>query len=628
VGQDDDRPDPATETPSHPGASSPSAKASGLPILPALLAGRYRIGALLGEGGFARVFEARDDVLDRVVALKVLHPRSASGHPRAAQRFLDEARIVARLDHPNVVPVYDAGLLDGTPWMVMRIVRGQSLAVLLRERGAMGRVRAVEVLRQALQALGHAHRRGLVHRDVKPANLIVEPREDGGDHIWLADFGLARSLGAGEGREAVVRGTPVYTAPEQITGRRVDHRADLFAMGCIACELITGERCFEGDTFSEILRKVVHELPRGLDALDALAGAPYAAVVRRALAKSPADRHASAEAMRLALEATKGSEGSRPPARRGLQALFAPRTDAPWDGRHVLEARSLSKRFGRRATALRDVDLDVPAGAIFCLLGSNGAGKTTLLRIALGLYTQDRGTIRVFGRDPRRQRTAVLSRIGYVPEVPAAHEFLRVQEVLALVRAARPTWDQAYAYRLLARFELPLDVRVRALSRGLKTKLSLVSALAPRPEFLVLDDPTIGLDVVVLQDFFDTLREASSREGVSVLLSSHNVDDVERIATHVAFLREGGLLLAGRLDDLRRRTRRVELRFRDETPTLSFLAGFKTLQASGRQVSGLVLDAFSGTLEALRAMDPEAMEVEEPSLKETFIALMREPPPS
>src|SRR5262249_25837583 len=192
----------------------------------------------------------------------------------------------------------------------------------------------------------------------------------------------------------------------------------------------------------------------------------------------------------------------------------------------------------------------------------------------------------------------------------------------------RRTWDEAYAYRLLGRFALPLDTRVRELSRGLKTKLALVSALGPRPEFLVLDDPTLGLDVVVLQDFFDTLREASSREGVSVLLSSHNLEDVERIATHVGFLKEGRLLLGGEVAEVKRRARRVELRFRDEIPPLGAFPDLKTLRASGRQLSGIVVDAASGTLEALRGLGPEAMEVAEPSLKETFIGLMRDAPPS
>src|SRR5262249_11855499 len=197
--------------------------------------------------------------------------------------FLDEARLVARLDHPNVVPVYDAGLLGGTPWMAMRVVRGRSLAARLREDGPMEAGRAAAILKQALDALGHAHRRGLVHRDVKPSSLIVEPREDGGDHVWLADFGIARSLDAGDTSETMVRGTPVYMAPEQITGRRVDDRADLFAVGCIACELVTGARCFEGQSFSEVLHKVVHEPARGLDELEAIAGPAYAAFVRRAL---------------------------------------------------------------------------------------------------------------------------------------------------------------------------------------------------------------------------------------------------------------------------------------------------------------------------------------------------------
>jgi len=616
---------------------TPSRRPGGRPVEPPsplapgqIVAGRYRLERLLGEGGFGLVYEARDQVLGRTVALKALLPRRATSGPAAVKRFLAEARTVARLDHPHIVPVFDAGVVGDTPWMAMRIVQGRTLTQRLREEGPLPPGRAVEYLRQALLALDHAHRKGVVHRDVKPSNLILEAREGGGEHVWLADFGIAQSL-TGEATdvsEAGVRGTPFYMAPEQITGRRVDHRADLFAIGCIACELVTGDRCFAGEAFSEVLHKVVHEPPSGIESLPALAGEGYAAVVRRALGKSPEDRYASAEEMLEAL-ASLGEAGTPRGGRflrSALQRLVRGGVEAPWDGRQVVVARGVAKSYGRGAPALAGLSLEVPVGSIYGLLGGNGAGKTTFLRIVLGLYRQDEGRVSVFGRDPQRHRVAVLSRVGYVPEVPAAYGFLRVSDVLELLRSAYRTWDTAYCYRLLGRFQVPLEARLRSLSRGLQTKASLVWALAPRPELLVLDDPTLGLDVVVLEDFFDTLHEASRREGVTVLISSHNLDDLERVASHVAFLKEGRLALAGSLAEVRARARRVDMRFRDEVPALPPLPSFRALRSSARRLSGVVLDTSSGTLDTLRALGPESMEVGELTLKDVFISLVRDEP--
>src|SRR5207244_3974767 len=151
----------------------------------------------------------------------------------AVSHFLEEARTIASLDHPNVVPVHDAGVEAGTPWMAMKLINGESLEGLLQREGELESTRVVKILIQVGQALDHAHRKGVVHRDVKPANILIEKREDGSEHAWLADFGIAKILsGKTTKSESGIAGTPAYMSPEQITGKKVDARTDIFALGC------------------------------------------------------------------------------------------------------------------------------------------------------------------------------------------------------------------------------------------------------------------------------------------------------------------------------------------------------------------------------------------------------------
>jgi serine/threonine-protein kinase len=588
------------------------------------VAGRYHLEALLGQGAFGQVFRARDELLGRRVALKLLRPGRAS-RKGDQERFLQEARTIAKLEHPHIVPVHDAGILDGRPWMAMRLVEGRSLAALLIESGGLSPAHALQCLIQVASALEHAHRRGIVHRDVKPSNLIVERVDEGREHFWLADFGIARVLTTESTGDHTVAGTPSYMAPEQITGRRIDPRADLFAVGCVGCELLTGLRTFEGETFTEILHKVVHEPARGLDQVETLAGPGVAACLARALAKSPEDRHASATELLSELQALARGDIDRPNASWRTRIWRRVKPPVSWDGRHVLVVERLGKSYRRGRPVLHDLSLSVPKGAIYALLGSNGAGKTTLLRTVLGLYRPDSGLLRVFGRDPQRERTAVLARIGYVPEVVAAYPGMRVGEVLDFVGRCFGTWDNAYCHHLLGRFDLPLSARLRTLSRGLQTKVALVSALAQRPEFLVLDDPTLGLDAVVLAEFFDVLRDASRREGTTVLMASHHLEELDHLASHVAFLKAGSVLRAGPLPELKAQIRGVELTFRGEMPDLARLPSFRRIPSTGRPVSGLLLDSSDATLRRLRELGAEKVTVREPSLKEVFVGLMGDP---
>jgi len=566
---------------------------------------RYVIEQQIGAGAFGQVFRARDELLGRVVALKII-----------VADFLAEARTVARLDHPHIVPIYDVGLAGSTAWMAMKLIDGVSLDRLILQEGPLPSERAIAILVQTAGALDHAHRRGIVHRDVKPSNILVSRGESGAEHAWLADFGIAKTLtGDASSNESLIAGTPAYMAPEQITGKRVDARTDVFALSCVAVETLTGVRCFDGATYSELVYKIVHDTPNGLAQAGAAAGAKVEAALRRGLAKSPEDRVQTAEELVRFL--TDRSSSERPSLLR--------RVVQPWDGRHVLEAERLTKGYGWRKPVVREVNLRIERGAIYALLGRNGSGKTTLIRTMLGLYRRDGGAVRIFGRDPQRDGAAVLARVGYVAETPPFYDTMRVSELLALMASVYPDWDHGLAYSLLGRYKVPLATRIKALSRGTRTQLSLIGALAHRPEFLVLDDPTLGLDAVVLDDFFETLAESSRREGTTVFLASHNIAEVETIASHVGLFTDGRVVLSDSLGGLRTRTREVTMTFADDVPeSVRAVSEFKTIRSSGRHVTGFVLDESSGAIERLRALQPASMQTRELSLKEIFVNFMRE----
>lgn len=158
-----------------------------------LFAGRYRIERLIGRGGFGGVYRARDERLGRSIALKVVH-KVRAGEEGDLDALLAEPRTVARMDHLHIVPVYDAGVENRVPWISSRLVEGQSLKEALQDRGPFGREPALRLLVQVAGALAHAHARGIVHRDVKPGNLLLETREDGSEHVWVTDFGIAKLL--------------------------------------------------------------------------------------------------------------------------------------------------------------------------------------------------------------------------------------------------------------------------------------------------------------------------------------------------------------------------------------------------------------------------------------------------
>jgi ABC-2 type transport system ATP-binding protein len=217
----------------------------------------------------------------------------------------------------------------------------------------------------------------------------------------------------------------------------------------------------------------------------------------------------------------------------------------------VVEISQVTRRFGAK-TALDDVSLSLSRGQVYGLVGANGAGKTTLIRHILGLLRAESGSVRVFGLDPVADPVGVLSRIGYLSEENDLPGWMRVDELIRYSRAFYPAWDDQYAEELRATFALDPAAKVKTLSKGQKARAGLLVALAYRPQLLVLDEPSSGLDPIVRRDILGAVMRTIADEGRTVLFSSHLLDEVEEVADHVTMINGGRIVLSGSLDEIRR----------------------------------------------------------------------------
>ena len=269
----------------------------GDPLTGRVLDGRYRVGPHIARGGMASVYEATDLRLDRVVAVKVMHPGLGDGDDFAA-RFVREARAAARLSHPHVVAVHDQGTDDGTVFLVMELVAGHTLRDVVRTEAPMPPARALALVEPVLSALAHAHRAGLVHRDIKPENVLIadEPGPDRG-RVKVADFGLAKAVSADTQHTAtggVLIGTVSYLAPELVVDGRSDARADVYAVGVVLYELLTGRKPHEGESPIQVAYKHVHHDVPPPSAVVPGIPAYVDALVARATARDQGQRPADA----------------------------------------------------------------------------------------------------------------------------------------------------------------------------------------------------------------------------------------------------------------------------------------------------------------------------------------------
>ena len=262
--------------------------------------GRYQIQGLLGTGAMGEVYRGHDPSIDRLVAIKVLRPEliTGSGAEQLLERFRREARAAGRRFHPNIVAIWDFGEEDGIPFLVMELIEGKSLDEILKASGLLAADRSIRIMTQVLNALGFAHESGIIHRDVKPSNIMVLQQ----DQIKVADFGIARIDASDFTIVGDLLGTPAYMAPEQLTGGPVDHRTDLFAAGVILFEMLTGVKPFRGKSITEIMSFMERRGPEDIRALNPALSESLKTVIGKALAFDPGARYGAAAEFSAALQ--------------------------------------------------------------------------------------------------------------------------------------------------------------------------------------------------------------------------------------------------------------------------------------------------------------------------------------
>src|SRR5947207_1073970 len=255
-----------------------------------LLGSRYQILRILGQGGMGAVYQARDQELDRIIAVKVIRPELAAD-PGILQRFKQELILSRHVTHKNVVRIFDLGEADGTKFITMEYVEGKDLRTILRQQIKFSPIDAVKTIQQICRALEAAHAEGVIHRDLKPQNVMRDPN----GRIVVMDFGLARSLESdGMTQTGALVGTLEYMSPEQALGTTLDQRYDLFAVGLMFYELLTGKAPFKADTAIASLMKRTHERAVPASEVDATVPLSLSAIVSRCLERDPKDRYASA----------------------------------------------------------------------------------------------------------------------------------------------------------------------------------------------------------------------------------------------------------------------------------------------------------------------------------------------
>ncbi|HEX9189945.1 MAG TPA: protein kinase, partial [Vicinamibacteria bacterium] len=343
--------------------------------------GKYEVLGLLGKGGMGVVYRALDPILEREVALKVMLPQIAED-PEQKQRFEREARAVARLNHPNVVMVFDLGYhTDGAPYIVMELLKGEDLFHFTRRKPPPSLEQKVAIVLQVLDGLGQAHRLAIVHRDIKPANIFVTDQGT----AKIMDFGIARLGPSGATGSGTVVGTAAYMSPEQVQGHPVDGRSDLFSVGSMLCELISGRRPFEAETPMATLFRIAHSEPvLELPARPDFEG--FLPVLGRALAKDPAHRFGTSAEFAAALaKCVDGSPGGRrkvAPAERSEAPAAAPVDEAgPTRPLARASAGTLPEIAASPAPAARPLD---PSRLFHMLREAYVGGKSGLLHLASG----------------------------------------------------------------------------------------------------------------------------------------------------------------------------------------------------------------------------------------------------
>jgi ABC-2 type transport system ATP-binding protein len=287
----------------------------------------------------------------------------------------------------------------------------------------------------------------------------------------------------------------------------------------------------------------------------------------------------------------------------------------------AVETVDLHKHYGP-TEAVRGLNLQVPAGSIFGFLGKNGAGKTTTIKMLLGMAFPTSGTVRVFGlpADAPQSSVEIRRRTGFAGEDKDLYDHMTVEEIIRFTASFFPRWRRDLEERYLRSFDLPVSRRVKALSRGTRTKLALLLALCRGAELLILDEPTSGLDPAVTEEVLQALVAHVARAEMTVFFSSHQIAEVDQIADHLAIIDRGRSIVSGALDDLREQYRRIQLVFDGTAPDAAFRSpGVTRVQRSGRVLSLVTSGHTDRILEEARALNPASVDVLPITLKEIFL---------
>ena len=285
----------------------------------------------------------------------------------------------------------------------------------------------------------------------------------------------------------------------------------------------------------------------------------------------------------------------------------------------VVEVADLSRSFGK-TEALHEINFEATRGKVYGLVGANGAGKTTLIKHLLGLLRAKSGTVRVFGQDPVKRPAEVLKHIGYLSEGRDIPNWMRIDELMRYTSAFHASWDQAYARELLDTFSLDGDKNIASLSRGMRAQVALIAAVAHRPELLILDEPSSGLDAIVRKDILNAVVRTISEEGRTVIFSSHLLEEVERLSDHVTMIHQGRVTLDSSLETINNNHHHSTFRFADSQASKPTAAEAIAVFGEGRFWSAVHEGPFEQFQQSIRAIGGEIVESRQATLEEVFVS--------
>ena len=362
--------------------------------------GRYEVVAELGKGAMGTVYKAHDPLLGRMVALKTISFANSGDTAEYEARFYQEAKATGTLNHPNIVTIYDVGKSGDVPYLAMEHLEGSALREIMRRCGPLAAAHAVELAAQVADGLAYAHEHGVVHRDVKPANIMVVR----GGLVKIADFGVARMRSSGRGYDKQVVGSPRYMSPEQVLRRRAEHRSDIFSLGVVLYETLTGAPPFSGADLNAIMFQIVNSEPPPPSASVAGLSAMVDLIVAKALAKAPEDRYQTARELAADLREAR----RRMPATTTLAQLALPESMAPDSSGASARPRSDSRSAAKARTA--DTDADEYARTLGLSNDFDSLSETARppgRRGVLGAFASFvRNAARARHHSPARERTA------------------------------------------------------------------------------------------------------------------------------------------------------------------------------------------------------------------------------